>query len=64
MQTLRIAIALHFELWLIVKFFGQGGEGLLGDIRTAIGRALPLPLGIAIWIIAATNVLHKIVLFY
>jgi MscS family membrane protein len=62
--TLGIAISLHFVLWLIVKFFGQGGEGLLGDIRTAIGRALPLPLGIAIWIIAATNVLHKIVLFY
>lgn len=62
--TLGVAALLHFVLWLIVKFFGQGGEGLLGDIRTAIGRALPLPLGIAIWIIAATSVLQKIVLFY
>ena len=62
--TLGCAAVGHFVLWLIVKFFGQGGDGLLGDIRTAIGRALPLPLGIAIWIVAITSVVQKIVFFY
>ena len=61
---LGVAVVLHLVLWLIVKFFGQGGDGILGDIRTAIGRSLPLPLGISIWFIAVTSVLHKIVVFY
>jgi MscS family membrane protein len=59
-----VAVVLHLVLWLIVKFFGQGGDGILGDIRTAIGRSLPLPLGISIWFIAVTSVLQKIVVFY
>ena len=62
--TLGSAAVGHFVLWLIVKFFGQGGDGLLGDIRTAIGRALPLPLGIAIWIVATTSVVQKIISLY
>jgi MscS family membrane protein len=61
---LGVAVVLHLVLWLIVKFFGQGGDGILGDIRTAIGRSLPLPLGISIWFIAVTSVLQKIVVFY
>ena len=61
---LGVAVVLHLVLWLIVKFFGQGGDGILGDIRTAIGRSLPLPLGISIWFIAVTSVIQKIVVFY
>ena len=61
---LGVAVILHLVLWLVVKFFGQGGDGILGDIRTAIGRSLPLPLGISIWFIAVTSVLQKIVVFY
>lgn len=62
--TLGSAAALHFVLWLIVKFFCKGGVGLLGDIRTAIGRALPLPLGFAIWLVAVTSVVQKLVVLY
>lgn len=51
-------------MWVIVKFFCQGGVGVLGDIRTAIGRSLPLPLGIAIWVVAVTNVIQKIIYLY
>ena len=32
---------------------------MLGDIRTAIGRALPLPLGCTIWIVAITIAMQK-----
>lgn len=58
------AAALHLAMWLIIKIFCQGGEGVLGDIRTAIGRSLPLPLGIAIWAVAVTNIVQKIIYFY
>ena len=62
--SLGVAAALHLVLWLIVKLFGQGGDGILDDIRTAIGRSLPLPLGIAIWTVAVTNVVQKIISLY
>ncbi|MBC8522752.1 mechanosensitive ion channel [PVC group bacterium] len=55
------AVILQLFLLILTKTFGRGGEGTLGDIRTAIGKALPLPLGIAIWIIAASLILQKVI---
>ncbi|MDP7008922.1 MAG: mechanosensitive ion channel [Phycisphaerales bacterium] len=52
--TLGSALVLHIILFAITKLFGKGGEGTLGDIRTAIGSSLPTPLGVAIWVIALT----------
>ena len=62
--TLGSAFALHVILFAITKLFGKGGEGTLGDIRTAIGSSLPTPLGVAIWIIAVTLVTQKLVEHY
>jgi MscS family membrane protein len=59
--TLSSALALHLILFTLTKLFGQGGEGTLGDIRTAIGSSLPAPLGVAIWVIAMTLVAQKLV---
>ena len=42
--TLASAFALHLILFTLAKLFGKGGEGTLGDIRTAIGSSLPTPL--------------------
>jgi hypothetical protein len=52
--TLGSALLLHLVLFGATKLFGKGGEGTLGDIRTAIGSSLPTPLGVAIWVIALT----------
>ncbi len=52
--TLGSALILHVMLFTITKLFGKGGDGTLGDIRTAIGSSLPTPLGIAIWVVALT----------
>ena len=62
--TLGIALALHYILSVLVRCFGRGGEGILGEIRNAIGKSFPLPMGIAIWIIAVTIVTHKIIFLY
>ncbi len=62
--TLGSAFVLHIILFVLAKFFGKGGEGTLGDIRTAIGSSLPTPLGVAIWIIALTLVAQKLVEHY
>lgn len=62
--TLCVATSMHFVLWLIIKFFGRGGEGLIGDIRTAVGKSLPLPLGIAIWSVTITSITQKIAAIY
>ena len=62
--TLGIALALHYVLSVLVRCFGRGGEGILGDIRSAIGKSFPLPMGIAIWVIAVTIVTHKIIFLY
>ena len=59
--TLGSAIALHIILFVVTKLFGKGGEGTLGDIRTAIGSSLPTPLGVAIWVVASTLVAEKLV---
>ncbi|MDP7005018.1 MAG: mechanosensitive ion channel [Phycisphaerales bacterium] len=59
--TLGSALVLHIILFSITKLFGKGGEGTLGDIRTAIGTSLPTPLGIAIWVVAITLVAQKLV---
>ena len=59
--TLGSAIALHILLFVVTKLFGKGGEGTLGDIRTAIGSSLPTPLGVAIWVVALTLVAEKLV---
>ncbi len=59
--TLSSAFALHIILFTITKLFGKGGEGTLGDIRTAIGKALPIPLGFAIWIVASSLIIQKII---
>jgi small-conductance mechanosensitive channel len=59
--TLGSAIALHIILFAVAKLFGKGGEGTLGDIRTAIGSSLPTPLGVAIWVVALTLVTEKLV---
>lgn len=59
--TLGSAIALHIILFVVTKLFGKGGEGTLGDIRTAIGSSLPTPLGVAIWVVALTLVAEKLV---
>lgn len=58
--TLGSALGLHIILFTFTKLFGKGGEGTLGDIRTAIGSSLPTPLGIAIWVIAITLVAQKL----
>jgi MscS family membrane protein len=58
--TLASAVALHLILFTLTKLFGKGGEGTLGDIRTAIGSSLPTPLGVAIWVIALTLAAQKL----
>ena len=55
------AAMVNFVMWLFVSIFGHGGHGVIGDIRTAIGKSLPLPMGCAIWIIALTMSSQKIV---
>jgi len=59
--TLGSALALHIILFTLTKLFGKGGEGTLGDIRTAIGSSLPTPLGVAIWVVAITLVTQRLV---
>lgn len=59
--TLGLALVLHLVLFGVTKLFGKGGEGTLGDIRTAIGSSLPTPLGVAIWVIALTLTAQKLV---
>ena len=59
--VLASAALLHLLLFVLTKTFGRGGEGTLGDIRTAIGTALPIPLGIAIWILAISFIAQKII---
>ena len=59
--TLGSALAVHIFLCALIKFFGKGGNGTLSDIRSAIGAALPTPLGIAIWVVAITLVVQRIV---
>jgi len=59
--TLGAALVLHAILFAITKLFGKGGEGTLGDIRTAIGSSLPTPLGVAIWVVALTLIAQKLV---
>ena len=51
----------NFVMWIFINIFGHGGKGVIGDIRTAIGKSLPLPLGCIIWIIALTMSSQKIV---
>jgi len=58
--TLGSALVLHLLLFGITKLFGKGGEGTLGDIRTAIGSSLPTPLGVAIWVVALTLTAQKL----
>ena len=55
------AAVLHFFLWFFVKLFERGGKGVIGDLRTAIGKSLPLPMGCAIWIVALTISSQKLV---
>jgi small-conductance mechanosensitive channel len=62
--TLGSALALHIILFTLTKLFGKGGEGTLGDIRTAIGSSLPTPLGVAIWVVAITLVTQRLVEHY
>jgi small-conductance mechanosensitive channel len=59
--TLGSALGLHLVLFGFTKLFGKGGEGTLGDIRSAIGSSLPTPLGIAIWVIAVTLIGQSLV---
>ncbi len=59
--TLGSALVLHLLLFGLTKLFGKGGEGTLGDIRTAIGSSLPTPLGVAIWVVALTLTAQKLV---
>lgn len=59
--VISIAVVVQFVLWFITRTFGKSGKGTLGDIRTAIGKALPIPLGVAIWVIAIALVLQKII---
>ena len=59
--VISIAVVVQFVLWFITRTFGKSGKGTLGDIRTAIGKALPVPLGVAIWVIAIALVLQKII---
>jgi small-conductance mechanosensitive channel len=62
--TLASAFALHIILFTLTSLFGKGGEGTLGDIRTAIGSSLPTPLGVAIWVITMTLVTQRLVDHY
>jgi len=59
--TVGSVIALHVVLFALIKLFGRGGTGTIGDIQKAIGRALPMPLGIAIWVVAITLIAQKLV---
>ena len=59
--TLGSALVLHLVLFGVTNLFGKGGEGTLGDIRTAIGSSLPTPLGVAIWVVALTLTAQKLV---
>jgi len=59
--VISIAVVVQFVLWFITRTFGKSGKGTLGDIRTAIGNALPVPLGVAVWVIAIALVLQKII---
>ena len=59
--TLGSALVLHLLLFGVTKLFGKGGEGTLGDIRTAIGSSLPTPLGVAIWVVAFTLTAQKLI---
>ena len=62
--TLGSALVLHLVLFGVTKLFGKGGEGTLGDIRTAIGSSLPTPLGVAIWVVAITLITQRLVDHY
>jgi MscS family membrane protein len=59
--VISIAIVIQFVLWFLTRTFGKRGNGTLGDIRTAIAKALPIPLGIAIWVIAFSLVALKVI---
>ena len=58
--TLGSALVLHLLLFGLTKLFGKGGEGTLGDIRSAIASSLPTPLGVAIWVVAITLTAQKL----
>ncbi len=59
--SLFTALVLNVVLFVITKVFGKGGEGTLGDVRTAIDKSLPTPLFIAIWVVAITLIAQRIV---
>ena len=51
-MPLLVALAVQLVSTIIISAFGMGGTGILGELRTAIGKSLPLPLNLTIWVVA------------
>ena len=53
-MPLFVALATQVVATIIINTFGKGGTGILGELRTAIGKSLPLPLSLTIWVVAVS----------
>ena len=49
---LFVALVVQVIASLLIKMFGKGGNGVLGEFRTAMGKTLPLPFSLTIWVVA------------
>ena len=53
-MPLFVALVAQVVATIIINVFGKGGTGVLGELRTAIGKSLPLPLSLTIWVVAVS----------
>jgi len=53
-MPLFVALAAQAVATILINAFGKGGTGVLGELRTAIGKSLPLPLSLTIWAVAVS----------
>ncbi len=51
---LIVALVVQIVASIAIHTFGNGGSGILGELRIAIGRALPIPMNCTIWFVAIT----------
>ena len=51
-MPLLVALITQVVTTFIITVFGKGGTGILGELRTAISKSLPLPLSLTIWVVA------------
>ena len=51
-MPLLVALITQVVTTFIITVFGKGGTGILGELRTAISKSLPLPLSLTIWAVA------------